>query len=185
MSRAPRRYLLPPVLPLARPLLAPARRRWLCRSPLVAPSLCCAKVCYMLAHHPVMTHPRSHNQSIAPLIRLCSIWDDGTVNPEPCLDQFTLVSKYQALGWLLGGLGFFAVAGSVAAYSAPEKRVPWVSRGAPRGGAGWEVTRWSVGACLVLASLPLRLLIVERVARLPVLQVPKDVVVPPEVAPRA
>ena len=21
------------------------------------------------------------------------VWDDGTVNPEPCLDQFTLVSK--------------------------------------------------------------------------------------------
>jgi hypothetical protein len=58
---------------------------------------------------------------------LCSIWDDGTANPEPCLDQFTLISKYGALGWLLGGMSVFAVLGTAATLSAPEKRVPWVS----------------------------------------------------------
>lgn len=66
---------------------------------------------------------------LAPPTRACSIWDDGTANPEPCLDQFTLVSKYGALGWLLGGMSIFAVAGTWASYSAPEKRVPWVSMG--------------------------------------------------------
>lgn len=58
--------------------------------------------------------------------RPCSIWDDGTANPEPCLDQFTLVSKYGALGMLLGGMGVFGVVGTWATWSAPEKRVPWV-----------------------------------------------------------
>ena len=62
-----------------------------------------------------------------PATLVCSIWDDGTANPEPCLDQFTLISKYGALGWLLGGLSVFAVLGTAATLSAPEKRVPWVS----------------------------------------------------------
>ncbi|KAI3437646.1 hypothetical protein D9Q98_000097 [Chlorella vulgaris] len=56
------------------------------------------------------------------------IWDDGTANPEPCLDQFTLVSKYGALGWLAGGLSIFVGLGSWAAWSAPEKRVPWAQK---------------------------------------------------------
>ena len=59
------------------------------------------------------------------------IWDDGTANPEPCLDQFTLVSKYGALGWLLGGMSVFGVVGTWAKWSAPEKHVPWVSRCLP------------------------------------------------------
>ena len=66
-------------------------------------------------------HPAPHTTL------LCSIWDDGTANPEPCLDQFTLISKYGALGWLLGGMSVFAVLGTAATLSAPEKRVPWVS----------------------------------------------------------
>jgi hypothetical protein len=41
------------------------------------------------------------------------------------LDQFTLVSKTGALGWLLGGMGVFAVVGTWAVWSGPEKRVPW------------------------------------------------------------
>lgn len=56
------------------------------------------------------------------------IWDDGTANPEPCLDQFTLVGKYQALGWLLGGLSIYAAVGTWAKWSAPEKRVPWAQK---------------------------------------------------------
>ena len=74
-----------------------------------------------------------------------SIWDDGTANPEPALDQFTLVSKYQALGWLLGGLSIFAGLGTWAVSAAPEKRVPWVSPSA----AGWcrqGRRRWLDGA---------------------------------------
>lgn len=57
----------------------------------------------------------------------CSMWDDGTANPEPCLDQFTLVGKYEALKWLAGGMGIFAALGTACVWSAPEKRVPWVS----------------------------------------------------------
>ncbi|KAL4451538.1 hypothetical protein ABPG75_007200 [Micractinium tetrahymenae] len=56
------------------------------------------------------------------------IWDDGTANPEPCLDQFTLVSKYGALGWLLGGMSIFGALGTWASMSSPEKRVPWAAK---------------------------------------------------------
>ncbi|KAI7845528.1 hypothetical protein COHA_000951 [Chlorella ohadii] len=56
------------------------------------------------------------------------IWDDGTANPEPCLDQFTQVSKYGALGWLLGGMSVFGVVGFVANASQPEKHVPWAQK---------------------------------------------------------
>lgn len=37
------------------------------------------------------------------------------------------VSKYGALGWLLGGMSVFGVVGFVAGASQPEKHVPWVS----------------------------------------------------------
>lgn len=56
------------------------------------------------------------------------IWDDGTANPEPCLDQFTLVGKYEALGWLLGGFSIFGALGTWAYTSHPEKRVPWAPK---------------------------------------------------------
>lgn len=42
-----------------------------------------------------------------------SIWRDGSACPEPALDQFTLVSKYEALGTLIAGLGFFAGIGAI------------------------------------------------------------------------
>lgn len=35
------------------------------------------------------------------------MWDDGSSTPEPCLDQFDLVTKWQALGYLSGGMLFF------------------------------------------------------------------------------
>lgn len=55
-------------------------------------------------------------------------WDDGTAHPEPCLDQFDMVSKYEALGWLLGGLTFFGAVGASAVAFHPEKRVPWAPK---------------------------------------------------------
>lgn len=70
--------------------------------------------------------PHSLTRSALPYPSHCSIWDDGTANPEPALDQFTMVSKYGALGWLAGGLSIFAVVGTWAKLSQPEKNVPWV-----------------------------------------------------------
>ena len=58
----------------------------------------------------------------------CSIWDDGTANPETALDSFDLVTPNHALGWLLGGLGFFAVVGGVMTAMRPEERTPWVPK---------------------------------------------------------
>jgi hypothetical protein len=60
--------------------------------------------------------------------RPCSIWDDGTANPETALDSFDLVTPNHALGWLLGGLGFFAVVGGVMTAMRPEERTPWVPK---------------------------------------------------------
>lgn len=132
----------------------------------------------------------------------CSIWDDGTANPEPCLDQFTLVSKTGALGWLLGGMGVFAVVGTWAVWSGPEKRVPWVRaaeklpagrRGTNNGRtvAAAEVLQSTTGPCA--AGWPARGLGAAAAAPavhatllteplLPCLQAVKEVVVPPEVA---
>ena len=76
------------------------------RSPAAGPVLTCAP-------HPPL------------LLRPCSIWDDGTANPEPALDQFTLVGKYQALGWLAGGFGVYGLVGFAA--SALNTTAPWVS----------------------------------------------------------
>ena len=133
-------------------------------------------------------HPPTPPPPAGPPAR--SIWDDGTANPEPALDQFTLVSKYQALGQLLAGLSVFGAVGTVAYLYAPEKRVPWVRAlcvrvrgeqeqhegqqascaeglGCVGGGRarcwwGWLLT------CAALCCVAL--------------QVPKEVVVPPEVA---
>lgn len=83
-------------------------------------------LCTLPPAAPLSPRPAAHR----PLLHahpLCSIWDDGTANPEPALDQFTLVGKYEALGWLLGGLSIFGVLGTWAVSSHPEKRVPWVS----------------------------------------------------------
>ena len=64
----------------------------------------------------------------SPALRACRIWDDGTANPEPALDQFNLVSSGTALRWLLGGLGVFALVGTAAAVAQPEKRTPWAPK---------------------------------------------------------
>lgn len=58
----------------------------------------------------------------------CSIWDDGTANPETALDSFDMVSSGTALRWLLGGLGVFAAVGTAATLSHPEKRTPWAPK---------------------------------------------------------
>lgn len=107
-------------------------------APLAAPTFACsaAPLCHPCGASTCHWQPTYLCYSLSLL--LCSIWDDGTANPEPCLDQFTLVSKYGALGWLLGGMSIFAVAGTWATMSAPEKRVPWVSHGAEGGGHGWR-----------------------------------------------
>ncbi len=48
------------------------------------------------------------------------IWDDGTANPEPAVDDFPLVSKWQALGYLMGGMAFYATLGTAVKLSKPE-----------------------------------------------------------------
>lgn len=129
------------------------------------------------------------------------IWDDGTANPEPALDQFTLVSKYEALGWLLGGFAFFGLVGTAATMSHPEKRVPWVRA---REGLGTAISvalakRWTVDAvssgspaadeflefvgllCLLARSQSVAPMPHISPAHAPLLpQAPKQVVTPPE-----
>ncbi|KDD73106.1 hypothetical protein H632_c2533p1 [Helicosporidium sp. ATCC 50920] len=56
------------------------------------------------------------------------IWQDGTGNPEHALDQFNLVGKYEALGWLLGGLSVFGGLVTYARCSGVEKRRPWADK---------------------------------------------------------
>lgn len=59
------------------------------------------------------------------------VWDDGTANPETCLDSFDLVTSNQALAFLTAGLSVFGLVGWAATRSAPEKRVPWVPKSFP------------------------------------------------------
>lgn len=58
-------------------------------------------------------------------------WDDGTANPEYCVDRWDDVGKYQALKWLAGGLGVFG--GAVALASVLDKRstIPFAPREYP------------------------------------------------------
>eukprot|EP00890_Picochlorum_soloecismus_P006029 jgi/Picsp_1/6427/NSC_03775-R1_nadh dehydrogenase len=51
-------------------------------------------------------------------------WDDGTACPEPCLDQYNLVTPQYALKWLAGGMASFAALGVLASWSHPEDRAP-------------------------------------------------------------
>ena len=86
------------------------------------------------AARPVPPRPRHRAAaaaSPAPPLPPRSIWDDGTVNPEPALDQFDLVSRGGAVRWLLGGLAVFGVAGAAIYVSHPETRTPWVSAAGP------------------------------------------------------
>lgn len=56
------------------------------------------------------------------------MWDDGSVNPEPCLDKFDLVTKWQALGACAGGMALFAGIAQAAAWSDKASRVPFAPR---------------------------------------------------------
>ncbi|KAG7028381.1 NADH dehydrogenase [ubiquinone] 1 beta subcomplex subunit 8, mitochondrial [Cucurbita argyrosperma subsp. argyrosperma] len=56
------------------------------------------------------------------------VWDNGTPFPEPCIDRIAdTVGKYEALGWLCGGLGFFASLGLLAVWNDKASRIPFVS----------------------------------------------------------
>ena len=56
------------------------------------------------------------------------VWDDGTAYPEPCLDEFKLVSPPVALGMLLTGLGGFAALGYALSVRDKASQAPWVHR---------------------------------------------------------
>ncbi|CAN7091632.1 unnamed protein product [Brassica rapa subsp. narinosa] len=54
------------------------------------------------------------------------MWDNGTAFPEPCIDRIAdTVGKYEALGWLCGGLGFFATLGLLAVVNDKASKVPF------------------------------------------------------------
>uniref|UniRef100_A0A7I4C3Z5 NADH dehydrogenase [ubiquinone] 1 beta subcomplex subunit 8, mitochondrial n=1 Tax=Physcomitrium patens TaxID=3218 RepID=A0A7I4C3Z5_PHYPA len=68
----------------------------------------------------VPAHPLPENAEL--------IWDDGSPFPEPCLDNVApMVGKYEALAWLLGGMGLFAGIGGLAAWNDKASRIPWVN----------------------------------------------------------
>ncbi|KAL5981065.1 hypothetical protein ACLOJK_028985 [Asimina triloba] len=56
------------------------------------------------------------------------VWDNGTPFPEPCIDRLApTIGKYEALGWLCGGLGFFATLGLLAVWNDKASKIPFVS----------------------------------------------------------
>ncbi|KAK9909021.1 hypothetical protein WJX75_006131 [Coccomyxa subellipsoidea] len=59
------------------------------------------------------------------------LWDDGSGQPEHCLDQFPMVPKYEALGFLLGGLGFYFLLGQLARFNDKASKKPYVDREYP------------------------------------------------------
>ncbi|XP_058090539.1 NADH dehydrogenase [ubiquinone] 1 beta subcomplex subunit 8, mitochondrial isoform X3 [Magnolia sinica] len=57
------------------------------------------------------------------------IWDNGTPFPEPCIDRLApTIGKYEALGWLCGGLSFFAALGLLAVWNDKASKIPFLSR---------------------------------------------------------
>ncbi|CAF2142783.1 unnamed protein product [Brassica napus] len=57
------------------------------------------------------------------------MWDNGTAFPEPCIDRIAdTVGKYEALGWLCGGLSFFAGLGMLAVLNDKASKVPFTPR---------------------------------------------------------
>lgn len=58
-------------------------------------------------------------------------WDDGTANPEYCVDRWDDVGKYTALKWLAGGFGLFAAAGVLAARADKRATIPFAPRDYP------------------------------------------------------
>eukprot|EP00208_Stichococcus_sp_RCC1054_P002715 CAMPEP_0206135302 /NCGR_PEP_ID=MMETSP1473-20131121/621_1 /ASSEMBLY_ACC=CAM_ASM_001109 /TAXON_ID=1461547 /ORGANISM="Stichococcus sp, Strain RCC1054" /LENGTH=137 /DNA_ID=CAMNT_0053527115 /DNA_START=273 /DNA_END=686 /DNA_ORIENTATION=+ len=59
------------------------------------------------------------------------LWDDGSATPEPCMDEFNLYSKWQALGALAGGMGFFVGVYQVAKWVDKPSKVPYAPREYP------------------------------------------------------
>lgn len=58
-------------------------------------------------------------------------WDDGSANPEYCVDRWDDVGKYQALKWLLGGLGVFGGALTLATVLDKRSTIPFAPRDYP------------------------------------------------------
>uniref|UniRef100_UPI001CB90B5A NADH dehydrogenase [ubiquinone] 1 beta subcomplex subunit 8, mitochondrial n=1 Tax=Erigeron canadensis TaxID=72917 RepID=UPI001CB90B5A len=57
------------------------------------------------------------------------VWDNGTPFPEPCIDRIAdTVGKYEALGWLCGGLGFFATLGLMATLNDKASKIPFTPK---------------------------------------------------------
>lgn len=59
------------------------------------------------------------------------LWDDGTAYPETCLDEFPLVTKYQALSYLGAGLFTFYLIGSAAQYRNKTVKPPYAPKQFP------------------------------------------------------
>ncbi|KAH1075030.1 hypothetical protein J1N35_027358 [Gossypium stocksii] len=54
------------------------------------------------------------------------MWDNGTAFPEPCIDRIAdTVGKYEALGWMCGGLSFFASLGFLAWWNDKASKIPF------------------------------------------------------------
>eukprot|EP00262_Sarcandra_glabra_P004863 TRINITY_DN16109_c0_g5_i1.p1 TRINITY_DN16109_c0_g5~~TRINITY_DN16109_c0_g5_i1.p1 ORF type:complete len:126 (-),score=3.88 TRINITY_DN16109_c0_g5_i1:408-785(-) len=57
------------------------------------------------------------------------IWDNGTSFPEPCIDRLAPhIGKYEALGWLCGGLSFFASLGLLAVWNDKASKIPFTPK---------------------------------------------------------
>ncbi|CAN6288839.1 unnamed protein product, partial [Urochloa humidicola] len=57
------------------------------------------------------------------------VWDNGTPFPEPCIDRLAPhIGKYEALAWLCGGLGFFAVLGLAATVNDKASKIPYTPK---------------------------------------------------------
>ncbi|KAJ9555207.1 hypothetical protein OSB04_009821 [Centaurea solstitialis] len=78
------------------------------------------------------------------------VWDNGTPFPEPCIDRIAdTVGKYEALGWLCGGLSFFATLGLLATLNDKASKIPFAPKVFPydnlRVELGGEPVGWSFG----------------------------------------
>ncbi|CAL5222708.1 g5111 [Coccomyxa viridis] len=67
------------------------------------------------------------------------LWDDGSAQPEYCLDQFPLVGKWEALGYLMGGFAVFGLIGVAAVYNDKPHKKPFVPREFPFDGLKEEL----------------------------------------------